>query len=67
MARNNTEKEEGNRKEKSFTASPKKIIVPDVRSDIYSTGATLYHLLSGSKLSKNAKAVLALSEIEYSP
>lgn len=47
-----TEKEEGNRKEKSFSASPKKIIVPDVRSDIYSTGATLYHLLSGSKPAK---------------
>ena len=29
-----TEKEEGSRKEKSFSASPKKIIVPDVRSDI---------------------------------
>lgn len=50
----------------SFT-SPKKIIVPDVRSDIYSTGATLYHLLSGSKPAKNAKAVVSLSGKEYSP
>lgn len=50
----------------SFTY-PKKIIVPDVRSDIYSTGATLYHLLSGSKPAKNAKAVVSLSEKEYSP
>lgn len=62
-----TEKEEGSRKEKSFSASPKKIIVPDVRSDIYSTGATLYHLLSGSKPAKNAKAVVSLSGKEYSP
>ena len=49
-----TEVEGKKRNEKSSFTSPKKIIVPDVRSDIYSTGATLYHLLSGSKPAKNA-------------
>lgn len=62
-----TEVEGKKRNEKSSFTSPKKIIVPDVRSDIYSTGATLYHLLSGSKPAKNAKAVVSLSEKEYSP
>lgn len=62
-----TEVEGKKRNEKSSFTSPKKIIVPDVRSDIYSTGATLYHLLSGSKPAKNAKAVVSLSGKEYSP
>ena len=62
-----TEVDGKKRNEKSSFTSPKKIIVPDVRSDIYSTGATLYHLLSGLKPAKNAKAVVSLSEKEYSP
>lgn len=41
--------------------SAAKMIVPDVRSDIYSTGATLYTLLSGHRPSKNAQGVLPLS------
>ncbi len=44
-----------------------KTVLPDVRSDIYSTGATLYHLLSGRRPSKDAKKVVPLSEQEYSP
>ncbi len=42
-------------------------IIPDVRSDIYMTGATLYHLLSGKRPEKDALEVKPLSEKEYSP
>lgn len=41
-------------------------IVPDVRSDIYSVGATFYHLLSGMRPAKNAVDVVPLSRKEYS-
>lgn len=44
-----------------------KKIIPDIRSDIYSVGATLYHLLSGQKPAKDAKDVIKLSEEEFSP
>lgn len=49
------------------TTSGYRRIVPDVRSDIYSTGATLYHLLSGRRPKKNAIDVVPLSEQEVSP
>lgn len=42
-------------------------VIPDVRSDIYSTGATLYHLLSGKRPVKNATEVVPLSDNECSP
>ncbi len=41
--------------------------VPDVRSDIYMVGATLYHLLSGRRPAKDARAVIPLSPQEFSP
>lgn len=42
-------------------------IVPDIRSDIYSVGATLYHLLSGKRPARNAMEVAPLSSKEFSP
>lgn len=49
------------------SSSSTKKIVPDVRSDIYSVGATLYHLLSGQRPAKNAMEVVPLSDKEFSP
>ena len=51
----------------STNSSSKRTIIPDVRSDIYSVGATLYHLLNGKRPSRNAKEVILLSEKEFSP
>lgn len=44
-----------------------KKIAPDVRSDIYSVGATLYHLLSGIRPAKDAKDVIPLTDMEINP
>lgn len=44
-----------------------KTITPDVRSDIYSMGATLYHLLCGMRPARNAKEVVPLSGEAFSP
>lgn len=49
------------------TGSKLKKILPDVRSDIYSVGATLYHLLSGVRPARDAKDVVPLSPKEFSP
>lgn len=59
---NTTEKSE-----RKTVLAGNRVVVPDVRSDIYSTGATLYHLLSGKRPSRDAKKVVPLSEAEYSP
>ncbi|MCM1167752.1 MAG: serine/threonine-protein kinase, partial [Ruminococcus sp.] len=50
----------------SPSSSSIKRIMPDVRSDIYSTGATLYHLLCGKRPAKNATEVEPLSDKEFS-
>ena len=49
------------------SASEKRRAAVDVRSDIYSVGATLYHLLSGVRPAKNAKEVVPLSDKKFSP
>lgn len=51
----------------STQSSLRRRVVPDIRSDIYSTGATLYHLLSGRRPAKNAWEVIPLSPQEASP
>ena len=49
------------RAKSTSSTSKVKIVVPDVRSDIYSVGATLYHLLSKERPARNAKEVQPLS------
>lgn len=51
----------------SASAVSEKKVLPDVRSDIYSTGATLYHLFSGRRPARNATEVVKLSDSEVSP
>lgn len=50
----------------SKSSSTKKI-VPDVRSDIYSTGATLYHLISGIRPAADALEIVPLSDKVFNP
>lgn len=51
----------------SASASSEKRIMPDVRSDIYSVGATLYHLFSGRRPAREATEVTPLTYEEVSP
>ena len=57
----------GSQRYSSGAAGGRRVILPDARSDIYMAGATLYHLLSGTRPAKNAVDVVPLSETEYSP
>lgn len=49
------------------TVARVRTVMPDVRSDIYSTGATLYHLLSGRRPDRDATRVEPLSPQQFSP
>lgn len=53
--------------EEQSSSSSKKVVTPDARSDIYSAGATIYHLMSGVKPAKYALDVVPLSGEKFSP
>ena len=57
----------GSRSQTGSTTGGKKGILLDVRSDIYSLGATLYHMLSGRKPAQDAREVVPLGADVCSP
>jgi serine/threonine protein kinase/WD40 repeat protein len=50
--------------QQSGSTSSKKTIILNVRSDIYSLGATLYHIMTGVRPAQKADEVVPLAEID---